>query len=114
MSKFLSLSALLLAALAHAADPTAEELRQLQVKLMVETQVVAVTDFKGPASEYKSDGDPNTLEIVFLTNKQDGPSRVSDDGEVIFLYKASEKEQRKLIEQAFKIRALRRLKGTQQ
>ena len=111
MFKYLLLSALLLAALAHAADPTAEELRQLQVKLMVETQVVAVPELKGPASEYKSDGDPNTLEIVFLKNKQDGPSRVSDDGEVIFLYKASEKEQQKLIEQAFKIRALRRLKG---
>ena len=112
MSKYLPLSALLLAALACAADPTAEELRQLQIKLMIETQIVAVPEFKGTASEYKSDGDPNTLEIVFLKSKQDGPSRVSDDGEVIFLYKASQKEEQKLIEQAFKIRALRRLKGT--
>jgi hypothetical protein len=112
VSKFLPLIALLLTAFAHAADPTAEQIRQLQVKLMVETKVIAVADLKGPASEYKSDGDPNTLEIVLLTNKQDGPSRVSDDGEVIFLYKASQKEQQKLIEQAFKIRALRRLKGT--
>jgi hypothetical protein len=112
MSKYLPLFALLFAALAHAADPTAEEVRQLQIKLMIETQVVAVPEIKGPASEYKSDGDPNTLELVFLESKQDGPSRVSDDGEVIFLYKASQKEQQKLIEQAFKIRALRRLKGT--
>jgi hypothetical protein len=78
---------------------------------MIETQVVAVT-VKGPASECKSDGDPNTLEIVFLENNRDGPSRVSDDGEVIFLYKASQKEEQKLIEQVFKIRALRRLKDT--
>jgi hypothetical protein len=112
MPKFLPLSALLLAALARAADPTAEEVRQLQVKLMIETQVVAVTELRGPASEYKSDGDPNTLEIVFLENKQDGPSRVSDDGEVIFLYKASQKEEQKLIEQAFRIKALLRLKDT--
>jgi hypothetical protein len=112
MSRYLPLLALLLAALAHAADPTAEEVRQLQVKLMIETQVVAVTELKGPASEYKSDGDPDTLELVFLENKQDGPSRVSDDGEVIFLYKASQKEQQKLIEQAFRIKALLRLKGT--
>ena len=112
MSKYLALIAILLAALAHAADPSAEELRQLQVKLMIETQVVAVTEFKGPASEYKSDGYPNTLELVFLESKLNGPSRVSDDGEVIFLYKASQKEQQKLFEQAFKIRALRRLKGS--
>ena len=112
MCKYLTLSALLLTALAHAADPTADEVRKLQVKLMIETQVVAVTELKGPASEYKSDGDPNTLELVFLENKQDGPSRVSDDGEVIFLYKASQKEQQKLIGQAFRTRALLRLKGT--
>jgi hypothetical protein len=110
MFKFVPFLALLLTALAHAADPTAEEVRQLQVKLMIETQVVAVTELKGPASEYRSDGDPNTLELVFLENKQDGRSRVSDDGEVIFLYKASQKEEQKLIEQAFRIRALRRLK----
>lgn len=112
MSKYLPLTAILLFALAHAADPTADELRQFQVRLMVETKIIAVAELKGRASEYKSDGDPNTLEIVFLKSKQDGPSRVSDDGEVIFLYKASEKEQQKLIEQAFEIRALRRLKGT--
>ena len=110
--KYLALSTVLLAALSYAADPTAEEVRQLQVKLMIETQVVAVTELKGPASEYKSDGDPNTLELVFLENKQDGPSRVSDDGEVIFLYKASQKEQQRLIEQAFRIKALLRLTGT--
>jgi hypothetical protein len=112
MSKYLLLSTIFLVALVHAEDPTADELRQLEVKLMVETQVIAVAELNGPASEYKSDGDPNTLEIVFLKSKQDGTSRVSDDGEVIFLYKPSQKEEQKLIEQAFKIRALRRLKGT--
>jgi hypothetical protein len=112
MIKYSSLLVIALTAVAHAADPTAEEVRHLQVKLMIETQVVAVTELKGPASEYKSDGDPNTLELIFLENKQDGPSRVSDDGEVIFLYRASQKEQQKLIEQAFRIKALLRLKGT--
>lgn len=84
----------------------------MEVKLMAQTKVVAVRDLNFPASEYKSDGDPNTLEVVFLTNKVDGPSRVSEDGEVIFLYKPSEKEEQTLIEQAFRIRALRRLKGS--
>jgi hypothetical protein len=113
VTKYLTLSAILLAAVAHAAEPTAEQVRELQVKLMIETKVIAVPELKGPASEYKSDGDPNTLEIVLLDRKQDGPSRVSDDGEVIFLYKASQKEEQKLIEQAFRIKALLRLKGTQ-
>lgn len=112
MSRYFPLIAILLGALAHAAEPTAEQIRQLQLKLIIETQVIAVPELKGPASEYKSDGDPNTLEIVFLTNKQDGPSRVSDDGEVIFLYKASQKEEQKLIAQAFRTKALLRLKGT--
>jgi hypothetical protein len=40
----------------------------------------------------------------FGQRKQDSPGRVSDDGEVIFLSKASQKEEPKLIEQAFKIR----------
>jgi hypothetical protein len=112
MSKYLPLFALLLAAFAHAAEPTADEVRQMEVKLMAQTKVVAVRDLNFPASEFKSDGDPNTLEVVFLTNKVDGPSRVSEDGEVIFLYKPSEKEEQTLIEQAFRIRALLRLKST--
>src|ERR1700716_2248501 len=103
MSKRLLIVAMLFAGHAYAADPTAEELRQLQVTLMVETKIIAVPDWKGPASEYKSDGDPNTLEIVFLKSKQHGPIRVSNDGEVIFLYHASEKEQQALIDDAFKI-----------
>lgn len=111
MSKCLPLFGLLLTALAYAAEPTADEVRQMEVKLMAQTRVVAVRDLNFPASEYKADGDPNTLEVVFLTKKVDGPSRVSEYGEVIFLYKPSEKEEQTLIEQAFRIRALRRLKG---
>ena len=38
-------------------------------------------------------------------------SRVSDDGEVIYLYKPSDKEQQGLINKAFEIRARRRLGG---
>lgn len=64
-----------------------------------------------PAAEYKDDGDPTTLEIVFLTKKADGPSRVSDNGEVIFLYKASDETQQKLITRAFEIRIARAASG---
>jgi hypothetical protein len=74
------------------------------MRVLTDTQLVAVMELPVPAAEYKGDGDPMTLEIVFLTSKADGPSRVTDDGEVIFLYKASDKTQDKLIERAFEIR----------
>jgi hypothetical protein len=98
--------------LAVAAEPDPKALNDMVVKLMEETKIVAVMSISVPASEYKSDGDPNTLEIVFLKKKSDGPSRVSGDGEVIFLYHASDKEQGDLIAKAFSIRARRRLEGT--
>ena len=62
-----------LATPAHAGDQTAEEVPQLQIKLLIETKVFAVAELKGPAGEYKSHGDPNTREIVFQNSKQDGP-----------------------------------------
>jgi hypothetical protein len=94
-----------------AVEPTAEALAQKKVELMTNTKIAAVMELRVPASEYKSDGDPETLEIVFLSRKKDGPSRVSEDGEVIFLYKASDKKQQELIQQAFDIRARRALSG---
>lgn len=103
---------LLFPLLAFAADPDPKALHDLTLKLMHETKVVAVMSINVPASDYKSDGDPNTLEIVFLTKKSDGPSRVSDDGQVIFLYNASDQEQSDLIGKAFDLRARRQLAGT--
>jgi hypothetical protein len=97
------------ATIVSAAEPDPKALHDLIVKLMVETKVIGVLSISVPASQYKSDGDPNTLEVVFLTKKSDGPSRVSDDGEVIFLYKASDAEQSALIARAFEIRARHRL-----
>jgi hypothetical protein len=84
----------------------------LKVHLMEVTKIVAVMGINGPAKDFKDDGDPDTLQIVFLDKKSDGPSRVSPDGEVIFLYKASDKEQQKLIDQAFDLRVARRLSGS--
>jgi len=71
-------------------DPAA-----LKIHLMETTKVVAVMGIDGPSTEFKDDGDPDTLQIVFLDKKSDGPSRVSPDGEVIFLYEASDKVQSK-------------------
>jgi hypothetical protein len=89
----------------------AESPDELRDRILKQTKVV-VTQLAGPAKEYKGDGDPNTLEIVFLTKASDGPSRVSDDGEVIFLYKATENTQQQLISRAFEIRIARAAAGT--
>ncbi len=90
----------------------AETSDEIRTRVLTQTQLVVVTELGVPAAEYKGDGDPDTLEIVFLDKKADGPSRVSEDGEVIFLYKASDKTQQKLIERAFEIRVARAIGGT--
>ncbi|MES1263174.1 MAG: hypothetical protein ABUL69_02380 [Peristeroidobacter soli] len=105
----LIVSTSLLAATAVAAEPTDQEIRAKVVELMQSTKMNMLMGLPVPAAEYKSDGDPDTLEVVMLEKKKDGPSRVSPDGEVIFLYKASDKKQQQLIEEAFLIRAKARL-----
>ena len=112
MLRCLLSSSILLATSALAAEPSADDLRQLKLKLMIETKMIAVTELTVPANEYQSDGDAETLEVVFLAKRKDGPNRVSDDGEVIFLYNASDKQQQALIEKAFDIRARRKLSET--
>jgi len=95
----------LLTSLALAAEPTPQELNAKVVELMQSTKVNMRDGLDVPAADYKSDGDPETLELVMLKDKKDGPSRVSPDGQVIFLYKASGKKQQALIEEAFILRA---------
>lgn len=92
-----------------------DELKPVIVQLMQDTKVIMREGLNGPVSDYKSDGDPGTLEIVMLQNKSDGPSHVSDDGEVIFMQaKARGKEQEQLIQLAFYLKAQRKLESTQQ
>ena len=77
--------------------------------LMEKTKLNAVMNYAGPDSEYKSDGDPDTLEIVFLAKQKGAVGHVSDDGEVIFLYgDVRDKEQQNLITLAFCLRAVAR------
>jgi len=98
--------------LAVTSGALAETEQERRTRILTETKMNVVTELSVPASEFKGDGDPSTIEIVFLTKKEDGPSRVSDDGEVIFLYKASDKTQQKLITKAFEIRLARAASGT--
>lgn len=77
----------------------------------ISTKIIAVPEIAVPASQYKSDGDADTLELVFLKDKSDGQSRVSDDGEIIFLQgKVKDKTQQELFTQAFYIRAVLKMK----
>jgi hypothetical protein len=105
MRRTFSIFSSIAATAALAAEPTQQELYTKIVELMESTKMNMRMGLDVPAAEYQGDGDPETIEIVMLDKKSDGPSRVSDDGEVIFLYKASDKKQQALIEQAFAIRA---------
>jgi hypothetical protein len=105
------ISIVLLASTAFAADPTDEQIRQLKLKLMQKTKVDFVPHIDVSPAEFKGMADPNVLEIVILDRRKDGPSRVTDDGRIIFLYHATDKEQTALIDRAFDIRARRQLQG---
>jgi hypothetical protein len=104
----------LFASVVMAAEPDSASIAKKKVEVMENTKISMRTKLPVPAHEYKSDGDPETLEIVYLEKKEDGPSRVSDDGEVVFLYKASDRKEQALTDQAFEIRARRALQAEQQ
>ncbi len=77
-------------------------------KLMTTTKIALVTELEVPAADFKSDGDPNSLEIVFF-EKKGAKSRVSGDGEVIFLApRAPDKVLEEATIQAFAIKIVLR------
>lgn len=87
-----------------------EEEQSLLKELMINTKVnmVAESDLKDGATDYQSDGDPMTLEIVML-EKGKGVDHVSDDGEVIFMHeKTKEKAQESFFTKAFYVRTKKR------
>jgi hypothetical protein len=97
--------ALLLSSSAPIDTDAATDQAERRARLMEATRLVAVMDIDSPAADFVDDGDPDTLEVVFLSRRSDGPSRVSPDGQVVFLYTASRKLQSELIDQAFDRRA---------
>jgi hypothetical protein len=104
MAKRLLFIALGVSLSALAGEPESKDYLACFKKLVQQTKLVSV-QLSVPASEFKSDGDPNTVEVVFVTRKEDGPSRVSDDGKVVFLYNSSGRELVDLLMRAFDIRA---------
>jgi hypothetical protein len=55
------------------------------IAFLLREKIVPVEKLTVPASEFKSDGDPDTVELVLITKAEDGPSRFIEDGDVIFL-----------------------------
>lgn len=97
--------------IASAQEPSSGQFRLMLKKVMEETKVNLRTEMSGEVSEFESDGDPMTLEIVFLKHLVSGATTVSDDGDVIFLFEPSDEVQREPIGKAFQIRTQFRLAG---
>jgi len=71
------------------------------------TKIVSVTASTGTSAGYMSDGDRTTLELVSLPAGDSEPSRVADDGEVVFLQpQTRDEEKQRLIARAFYIKAV--------
>jgi hypothetical protein len=94
-----------------ASEPPTDQ-AALRVHLMETTKVIGIMGVEGSSTDFRDDDDPDTLEIVLLSKKSNGPSRVSPDGEVVFLYEASDELQSELIGKAFDLRVARRLGGS--
>ena len=113
MRQLLALAMGFYAIATFAAEPTAQEFARMKRKLMEETKINALMGIEGPVAKFKSDGDPKTLEIVILDKPDPDANTVSEDGEAIFLFEASDEVQTKLISKAFDLRVRRRLAATQ-
>lgn len=74
-------------------------------KVGATTKVVFVPSWNSPESDFREDKDPDTLQIVVLSDNNDGPNQVSSDGQVIFYKKDSgDAVVQKLLTRAFYIR----------
>lgn len=102
MKKTIRSAAIPLAIVFASAAAQAETENQCKVRLMETTKLVAVQGDAVPG--FAPDADPGSLEIVFLTKPEQGSSRVSEDGQVIYLNNATDREQQDLTMQAFDIR----------
>ena len=102
----LTLFAITIFAAAAVAEPPTDEEKKLFNKLMQREDVVAVNNV-AKAEDFVPDKDPNTLQVVFLTDPNAKPS-ISEDGEVVFLTPAVSMElQGMMTYEAFRRKARR-------
>ena len=107
MRLLLSALVLSMAVAAQAQDIPPEQLKKALIAVMQSNKVNAHMGLSGTVAQFKSDGDPNTLEIVFLKSDTEGANTVREDGEVIFLFDPTDDVQQRLIHQAFERKARR-------
>ena len=91
-----------------------KELQASMDNIATHTKVILVPDPGTTEANFKEDSDPATLEIVVLAKPSDGPVKVSDDGEVIFVHKdTSDSVQQSLFTTAFYLKAKARQAASQ-
>lgn len=74
-------------------------------KVGTETKMDFVPGWSKPESQFREDKDPQTLQVVELSDKNSGPNSVSSDGQVLFYHKdANDAVVQKLLLRAFYIR----------
>lgn len=74
-------------------------------KVATETIMDFVPGWNKPQSQFREDMDPQMLQVVELSDKSEGPNRVSNDGQVLFYRKnSSDAVVQKLLLRAFYIR----------
>lgn len=102
---------LALSGISLAAQPaTTDAERKLMNKLMQDAELVSVQNVATPQG-FKEDNDPNTLQVVFLTDPN-AKGSVSPDGEVVFVPVGADINlQNALTEEAFRRKARRILEG---
>ncbi len=105
----LAVAALCLAALQAGAAVGDDDLHKMLQRIVVETKVVMRMGIDGTVADFKSDGDPDTLELVILDKPMPGMNTVSEDGEAIFEFEASDNQRTELFTVAFQRRAALRL-----
>lgn len=83
--KAITLACLMLAVAgrAAAAEPSTDAEKKLMNTLMQKAVLISVMNVAHP-EVFQEDNDPNTLQIVFLTDSNAKP-HVSEDGEVVFM-----------------------------
>jgi hypothetical protein len=92
--------------LSSVSSALADDAASLKIKLMKTTKLIAIGG--DAVKNFAPDNDPDTLQVVFMASN--GPSHVSEDGEVIYISPdITPADEQALIQAAFDIRVRLRL-----
>lgn len=87
----------------------AGDMARTVAELMESTKLHALTKTETAARRHVADGRHDTLEILLISDRLKGVSRVSEDGELILQYRESDVPAQELVRRAFILRALRKI-----